>query len=160
MNKKIILVGPAAAGKDYLKNKFKDRGFKCDVSYTTRSPREGEINGIDFNFISEKAFKEAITTNEFYEWVKHGHYYYGTGIEEWDDCNVFIMETEGIRKITPEDRKDCFIIYLNPLAIIRQKRMIEKRNWDLKDVLKRTQVDKDKFDNFHDYDLKIINSNF
>ena len=45
MNKRIIIVGPAAAGKDHLKKKFKERGFELDVSYTTREPREGEVDG-------------------------------------------------------------------------------------------------------------------
>ena len=49
-HKRIILVGKAASGKDHLRKKFESRGFKYAVTYTTRPPREGEIDGKDYLF--------------------------------------------------------------------------------------------------------------
>ena len=157
MNKRIIIVGPAAAGKDYLKKKFKERGFKLDVSYTTRPMREGEIDGVDYHFLKETEFHDKFY--DMYETAQHGDYYYGTGQYEWDNCDIFIMETEGISQISKEDRKNCFIIYLNPSLGDRIKRL-KKRGWDKKNINHRTKMDNEKFENFNDYDITILNPYF
>ena len=79
-NKRIIIVGKAASGKDFLKKKFKEKGFKLDVSYTTRPIRTGEIEGEDYYYKSKEDFQDMVIRNKFYEYVKHGDYYYGTGL--------------------------------------------------------------------------------
>ena len=57
-HKRIILVGKAASGKDHLRKRFESRGFKYSVSYTTRPPREGEIDGKDYFFITDEQAKK------------------------------------------------------------------------------------------------------
>ena len=158
MNKRIILVGPSAAGKDFLKKKFEKKGFELDVSYTTRTPREGEVNGVDYHFISEKEFVDKFY--EMYEHVKHGEYLYGTGQYEWDHCDIFIMETDGINQISEEDRKSCFIIYLDIPEHDRIGRMRLERKWDYEKIRERLAQDKEKFSTFTDYDLLITEPNF
>ena len=54
------MVGKAASGKDHLRKRFESRGFKYAVTYTTRPPREGEVNGKDYYFISEDEAKVLI----------------------------------------------------------------------------------------------------
>jgi len=154
---RIILVGSAGSGKDFLKKKFKERGFDCDISYTTRPIREGEVDGIDYHFISEPEFVNKFY--DIYEYAKHGDYLYGTGWWEWNNCDIFIMETHGILEITQEDRKNCFIIYLNPSLDIREKRLKE-RGWNEETIAHRFKTDNDKFRNFKDYDMNITNPNF
>ncbi len=158
MSKRIILVGPAAAGKDYLKKKFAERGFELDVSYTTRPPRKGEVDGEDYHFISEREFFDK--HYDFYEQAQHGPYWYATGLYEWDNCDIFIMETNGISEIIPEDRKSCFIIYLNPARIKRQERMMLERGWDAEQIAHRSNMDYEKFKDFSDFDIQISDPNF
>lgn len=160
MNKRIILVGPAASGKDYLKKLMGTRGFELDVSYTTRPIREGEQEGVDYYYYTEKDFQSKIDCHGFYEWAPHGLYRYGTGRWEWEYCDIFIMESHGISEITPEDRKSCFIIYLNPPRIVRQNRLRETRGWDEENIAHRTKMDNEKFENFTDYDIEITNPEF
>ena len=158
MNKRIIIVGPAAAGKDHLKKKFKERGFELDVSYTTREPREGEVDGEDYHFISEKEFFDR--HYDFYEHAQHGPYWYATGLAEWHNCDVFIMETHGISEINKEDRKNCFIIYVNPPRDIRFDRLYKGRGWDYPKIEHRFEMDDEKFEDFKDYDIEINNPDF
>jgi len=160
MHKRIILVGPAAAGKDFLKKKFESRGFKLDVSYTTRLPREGEVDGEDYHFISLPQLQGKIMQKGMYESVKHGEFYYGTGQAEWDECDVFIMETEGVAAITPEDRKSCFVIYLDIPEHERIRRMRMERKWEYPKIQERLDQDKEKFSTFKDYDLLITDPKF
>ena len=160
MNKRIILVGPTCSGKTFLRKKLEDRGFKFDVSYTTREPREGEQNDMHYHFITEDDFAKAVKEGAFYEHVSYNGNQYGTGMYEWNNCPCFIMETDGIKHIKSEDRESCFIIFLNPDEHVRWRRMSEERNWDGETISNRLQTDREKFKNFADYDLLITNSNF
>ena len=154
MNKRIILVGPSAGGKNYIREKFREKGYEIDVSYTTRSPREGEENGRDYIFITNKGFDMMVEANGFYEWVEYNGNCYGTGAYEFKNCDVFIMETDGISKLKPEDREKSLIIYVNTPLNIRIERMKERR-WTMEKIMERIQVDYNKFSDFSDYDFEI-----
>ena len=153
-HKRIILVGPSAAGKNHIRDVFVKKGYRADVSYTSRAPRENEKDGVDYHFISEKDFQERIFDGLFYEWVKYGNNYYGTGRYEWENADIFIMETDGVKAIYPVDRGDCLIIYVNTPFDTRLKRMRE-RGWIDEKISDRVRVDQQKFANFNDYDLQI-----
>jgi len=153
-HKRIILVGPTCAGKNYIRDKFAQKDYIIDVSYTSRPPRPGEIDGKDYWFISKKYFQDRIREYDFYEYTQYGDDYYGTGRWEWETCDVFIMETDGISKIDPEDRKNCLIIYINTPLDIRIVRMMD-RGWDPKKITERIEIDNKKFHDFKDYDIQI-----
>ena len=154
MNKRIILVGPTCSGKTYLREKFESKGFHFDVSYTSRPMREGEVHGTHYHFISKDKFIDMIKEGEFYEWVEYNGHYYGTGQWEWDNMEYFILETDGVAEIDPEDRKDCFIIYLNPPEIVRYDRMLA-RGWGEQTIITRIATDEKKFKDFTDYDWEV-----
>lgn len=160
MNKRIILVGPTCSGKTFLRKRLEEKGFTFDVSYTTREPREGEVNGVHYNFISREKFENLIKEDGFYEHASYNGNYYGTGNFEWNTVPCFIMETEGISNIKPADRKNCFIIYLNPPQIVREQRMLAERRWTDEQVMSRIRTDETKFEGFKDYDLIITNADF
>jgi len=154
MNNRIILTGPAAAGKDFIKSKFRERGFLCDVSYTSRPPRINEVDGVDYNFISKEKFMAWVNDEGFYEWAEHGGHLYGTGNFEWQTSKVFIMEAEGVSKIKPEDRKTSLVIYIDTPEQIRVRRLL-KRGWTIETINDRKRTDDIKFKDFTNYDLKI-----
>lgn len=157
MNKKrIILCGKAASGKDFIKSKFREKGFVIDVSYTSRPPREGEVNGIDYVFMTKEGFEAMIKVDGFYEWVKHGDYYYGTGAYEWNESDVFIMESDGVSHIKCEDRVNSLVIYVTVPEVVRTQRLLD-RGWDMKKINERMNLDDKKFKDFKDFDL-VINS--
>lgn len=162
MNKRMILVGPTASGKNILRDRFAKKGFTYDVSYTTREIRKevGEQEGVEYHFISDEEFETMKSNNEFYEKVEYNGKKYGTGRKEWDTKDVFIMEPNGIDCILEEDRKSCFIIFINPPTDERIKRMKFERKWDNQQVLDRIRTDNNKFDNFNKYDIKITDPEF
>ncbi|MFW6311576.1 MAG: hypothetical protein ACOC1K_05010 [Nanoarchaeota archaeon] len=155
---RIILVGPSASGKTHLRTILEYKGFHFNVSYTTREMRKDE-NQKSYNFISKEEFEKMINNNLFYEWGKYNGEYYGTGLKEWEEVKCFVMEPEGVSKISKEDRKRCFIIYIDPPHWVREERMAE-RGWNEDKINKRIQTDIDKFSDFTDYDLIIRDSNF
>ena len=71
MNKRIILVGPTASGKNILRDRFSEKGFTYDVSYTTRDLREsvGEKDGVEYHFITDDEFTKMEQDDKFYEKV-------------------------------------------------------------------------------------------
>lgn len=155
---KIVIAGKGGSGKDYLKQKFVDKGFKPSLSHTTRPKREDEIEGISYNFISESKFSGLALSELFQETDKFNNWWYGTTWEEWKSSNIFIKTPAGVSKITPEDRKSCFIIYLDVGHNIRYERLTKRCDADSAE--RRIKADKKDFENFKDYDLRITNHDF
>ncbi len=73
----LVVSGPSGAGKSTIcKKVIKDNNLKFSISCTTRKSRKGEVDGVDYYFISEDRFKERIINNEFIEYANvHGNYY-------------------------------------------------------------------------------------
>lgn len=157
---KIILVGPGASGKDHLKRRFLDRGFRQSISYTTRPPRSTEHDGVDYHFISEDQFKKMIDAGEFREWNIFGanKWYYGTTVKEFNDASLFVMTPSGISALNSEERKGCFVVFIDISEEVRRERLIARKDAD--DPERRLQTDRIDFDGFTDYDMRVTNSDF
>lgn len=157
---KIVLSGKAASGKDYMRKLLESRGFTFGVSYTSRPPRPGEIEGKDYYFLSKEKFMEMIENKEFYEWVEFNNWYYGTTKKQWyNDCNLFIMTPAGISHIKKEDRKEATIFYIDIPIEIRRERL-KNRNDSNDSNERRIEADERDFREFKDYDIRITNPNF
>ncbi len=156
MNGKIIIVGPGGSGKDFLRKKMVDKGFSYGVSFTSRPPREGETEGIDYYYRDEDFFesKEDI----FLELQEFNGWRYGISKEEFKEKDLFILSPGGLKSLPEYFRKISFIIYLNPDEKIRIKRL-ESRN-DADSVERRLIADGKDFFQFSDYDIMITNENF
>jgi guanylate kinase len=151
--KKIILVGKGGSGKDYLKNHLGSIGLRLSVSSTTRPPRIGEVAGVDYNF-------EEILNSEYYiELQEFNGWFYGTSVEDWNNCNVFIMTPSGITSLPAEERKKAFVVYLDIQEDIREYRM-SKRTGNADSVQRRLNVDRKDFKNFYNYDYIISSPYF
>lgn len=162
MHKRIILCGPAASGKDYLRKKLESRNFKYAVSYTTRPARQGEIHGKDYYFIDETQASDMIERGEFYEYVIFNGWLYGTTNSQWlqkDDENIFIMTPTSIKNISADDRVQCFIIYTDIRIDIRRNRLSD-RQMPGDSLERRIKADEQDFENFRDYDIRITNPDF
>lgn len=157
--KRIILVGHAASGKDHLADRFIERGFRKDVSLTTRPIRaNGEVDGLTYHYVSEEQFMRHISDNKFYENVLHNNWRYGTLKTSWDTSDVFIMTPSGVASIDPDDRKDCTIVFIEIPEHIRRERM--KLRSDADKTERRLEADKKDFKGFIDYDYRIKNPSF
>jgi guanylate kinase len=157
---RIILVGKAASGKDHLRQILEGRGFKYGVSYTTRPPRIGEVDGRDYYFIEESEFQDLIEQNFFYENVSFNGWSYGTSKEQWNETDdVFIMTPSGVSKLKPADRKHSFIIYIDIPVEIRRERL-QMRNDNNDAIDRRIEADENDFKHFTDFDIKLTDHNF
>jgi guanylate kinase len=158
-HKRIILVGKAASGKDHLRKRFESRGFKYSISYTTRPPREGEVDGKDYFFITEDQATKMVESNMFYEYAYFNGWLYGKTVEQFYTDDLFIMTPSGVSNIKPEDRTSSFIIYTDIEMSIRMTRLTN-RNMPGDSMDRRIQADEVDFMGFDDYDLKVTNPDF
>ena len=81
MKNLIIISAPSGSGKTTLCRALqkRDGSIRFSVSCTTRAKRKGEIDGVDYTFLTDQEFKKRIDNDEFSEWEQiHGNYYYGT----------------------------------------------------------------------------------
>jgi guanylate kinase len=159
-NSRIVIVGAGGSGKDHLRNKFIEKGFKHNVAFTTRPQREGEIDGKDYHFISIEEFKDRIDENFWQEYnIFMEDWYYGTSYISWNNSQIFIKEPHGVSQISIMDRKSTLVIYLAIPEEIRRERM-NRRVGNADSVERRIEADRKDFENFTDYDIKMTDPNF
>jgi len=156
MKGKIIIVGPGGSGKDFLRKKMVERGFDYGVSFTSRPPREGEKEGIDYYYRDINFFESNkaifLELQEFNDWK------YGISKGEFSIKNLFILSPAGLKSLPKSFRADSFVIYLNPAEDTRVKRLKERNDAD--DVERRLIADQKDFFEFSDYDIMITNEDF
>lgn len=100
----ILLCGKTSAGKDFLQKELIKMGYKAVVSYTTRPPRKGEVDGMTYNFISEEEFfqkeKEGFFAETTHYDVATGEtWHYGAAIQDLTSDKVFIVNPEGLKQV-------------------------------------------------------------
>jgi len=156
---KLVLVGKAASGKDYLKTRLKKKGFKIGVSHTTRPPRSSETDGVDYHFTDEATFKQMIEKDQFVEYMHFNGWYYGQTKEDFTHAEVMIMSKDGLDILPEQYRKECMVIYLD----IDRKTRVERLNLreDPNDsVERRLLADDEQFKGFNDFEIRITNPDF
>ena len=159
MNGKIAIVGAAATGKDYLRKRMMDRGMVYGVSCTTRLPREGEVHGKDYYYLTPEEFESKIERGEFVEWQDFNGWKYGLTKDEFERCDVMILNAEAVTLLNAEYRNRLFVIYLDIAEETRRERLgVRADKNDATD--RRITADNEQFRNFVDIDCKITNENF
>lgn len=101
----ITLTGPSASGKTEFERRLRDRGFTALVSTTTRAPREGEVDGKDYHFISRDEFLAQRDRGEFIEWAEFNGNLYGTRAKALFEAEqsgkpvAVVLEPQGVRNL-------------------------------------------------------------
>lgn len=158
MHSKIALVGPGASGKDHLRQKFQDRGFRFGVSHTTRPPRDGEVAGKDYHYVSTDEFIKMVDAGRMVEYQMFNGWYYGMTVEVWEEADIMILNAEAVELLEPEFRDSLFVIYMDIDRDIRLERLNAREDFDNPE--RRIKEDDKQFRNFSDFDCKITNEDF
>lgn len=154
-HKIIILVGKSGCGKSTLAEKLSHNNFIPIVTNTTRPPREGEIDGKDYNFITDFDFYALIAQNKMIEWRKYntefGVWYYGASSQNIDLTKhdyVVVLTLDGAQAfIEYFGKENCIVFYIDCPKSIREKRAksrdpkgFNQEEWD-----RRVKADKADF---------------
>ena len=137
--------------------------LKLSVSCTTRKPREGEVHGKNYFFLSKEEFLNCVENNEFLEWAEFSGNLYGTQkqyiIEKLDAGKNLILEidTQGalnVKKIMPE----ATLIFILPPSIKELESRLRGRNTESEaDIQKRLAFIKLEIENSKNFDYEVIN---
>ena len=162
----IILSGPSGVGKGTVRAAiFKDNKFNYvySVSATTRQSRPGEVDGIDYYFVSKEQFKQYIEEDALLEYAEYVGNYYGTPIQKIEENlaagnDVFLeIEVQGALKVR-ERMPEGIFIFLAPPSLDELKSRITGRGTDREDViLERMQMAKEEIEMMQHYDYVVVN---
>lgn len=153
----IILTGPSASGKTSIAKKLIEKyNFTKFVTNTTREPRSGEINHVDYHFISVAEFLEKESKGFFIETIHYNNNYYGTSIEDVSDNKVLIVDILGANKFYEKLGDSAVFFFISCSEDTTRKRMIERGDSE-KDIIARINGDKVYFNsglmNHIDYNI-------
>lgn len=164
----LIVSGPSGCGKstllrDVLKN-IPNSYFS--ISTTTREPREGEIDGIDYIFVSKEEFEKDIENASFLEYAKVHDNYYGTSlkpvIESLNDGKlvIFDIDVQGHKIIRKKLHNLVTSVFITTPTLRILEQRLTSRQTDCKEIIeKRVKNAKDEVSEFLDYDYLIVNEN-
>ena len=168
----IVISAPSGAGKtSIIKNVIKklndgNRKSKFSVSHTTRLPREGDIDGSDYFFVTNEIFDELYEAGTFIETAEVHDYKYGTSKDFIDEninqgINVFLeIDVQGFQKLRNRniEFRSMFIL---PPSIEELRKRIQKRGLDSEDVIeKRMKNALKELVQAEEYDYLVINDVF
>ena len=165
--KVIILVSPSGGGKSTLaKRLFADfENLKFSVSATTRSPREGEENGVHYYFIDNKEFQQKIDAGAFLEWEEfYSGTRYGTLQSEVDkklNSGYFVLldiEVKGAVNVKRIYGDDCLSLFIQPPSLEVLKQRLQARGTETEESLVlRIARAKEELEYADQFDQTIIN---
>jgi guanylate kinase len=162
----IVLSGPSGVGKGTVRKEIfeqPDTKFQYSISMTTRKPREGEVDGVDYFFKSREEFERLIEEGKLLEWAEFVGNYYGTPIEYVEKTlqegrDVFLeIEVQGalqVRKAFPEG----LFIFLMPPSLGELKNRIVTRGTESEEIINdRMRVAKEEIEMMDAYDYVVEN---
>jgi len=164
--KVIVIVAPSGAGKTTIARRLLNEypRIKFSVSATTREPREGEANGKDYYFLTEKEFDQKVQAGAFLEWEEYSGNKYGTLQSEVDKLvesgyfPLLDIEVKGALNVQKLYNDDAISIFIQPPSIEELKERLDNRGSEnkhsLKKRLKRAKMEMRYADNF---DYSVVN---
>jgi len=145
----ICIVGKSGSGKSELCNALTNKGYNKVITYTTRPPRDGEVDGIDYHFVDDEYFEEH--QNDFLETATYRGWQYGSMKKDYHEDSVAILTPAGMRRlqfhfnITDLQMSTLATVLLVASRKDRLVKLIETRD-DIDEVLRREQTEVGQFD--------------
>ncbi|MFA9239891.1 MAG: guanylate kinase [Candidatus Paceibacteria bacterium] len=164
----LILSGPSGCGKStLLKEVYKDiSDYYFSISTTTRAPRIGEVNGVDYFFVTKEEFERDIRNNDFLEYAKVHDNYYGTSLKpikkalEEGKLVIFDIDVQGHEIVRTKLNSIVTSVFITTPSLNILEQRLNTRNTDSAEIIeKRIKNAKGEVEFFQDYDYLIINDN-
>lgn len=162
----LVVSSPSGAGKTTLCTRLREEfprvGFS--VSYTTRMPRQGETDGVEYHFVDQPNFQEMIARDEFAEYAMvHGNLY-GTSalrvseaIEDGRDL-LFDVDYQGGQRLREKFPEDVVLVFILPPSLRELERRLRGRGTDTNEVIdRRIRVAREELRHYGEYDYLVMN---
>lgn len=164
----LILSGPSGCGKStLLKEVYKDiEDYYFSISTTTRAPRVGEVNGVDYLFVTKEEFESDIANGDFLEYAKVHDNYYGTSLKpinkalEEGKLVIFDIDVQGHEIVRTKLNSIVTSVFITTPSLEVLETRLNSRNTDSTEIIeKRIKNAKGEVEYFQEYDYLIINDN-
>ncbi len=159
-----VITGPSGVGKSaIIKGLFENNiGISFSVSATTRKPRENEVDGVNYHFLSKEDFLAKVDNNEFVEYTEVFGNYYGTlesCIKNSDDDNDLILDLEikGARALKQKYKDDITLIFVLPPDASAQRLRLSSRDDKDKSLNQRLNQLSQDVSHIKEYDYILVN---
>lgn len=163
-----VVSAPSGAGKTSLCRGITNslEQLTHSISYATRKPRPGEIDGRDYYFVSQERFQNMIAAGDFAEWAEvHGNLY-GTSRRVLDEMIakgidvILDIDTQGAAQIKSKYETAVFIFIMPPSLEILEERLRNRRSDDEPEIKKRLRRAREEIRDYTMYDYIIVNRDF
>ena len=168
MNKKgnlYVISAPSGAGKGTILKRMMeiDDNLSLSISATTRKPREGELDGVHYHFLTKEQFEDKISKNELLEYAMYADNYYGTPLDyielqrqEGKDV-ILEIEVQGASNVR-EKCPDALGIFITPPSFEELKnRLVGRGTESLETIEKRLKIAKKELLEQVKFDIVVVN---
>ena len=162
----LLLSGPSGCGKSsLLKELYKVvTNYYFSISTTTREPRDGEKDGVDYFFVSKEEFLKDIDENSFLEWAEvHGNYY-GTSLKpinkalEESKLVIFDIDVQGFEQVIKKLKSITTTVFITTPSIKELEQRLYSRDTDSKTTIEKRIINaKKEIEYINKYDYFIVN---
>ncbi len=160
----VIISGPSGSGKTSICNEL----TKCQkviqsISYTTRKPRDGEEEGVDYCFVERSEFEKLIQEEKFIEYAEYCGHLYGTPVgpvtEVADDSKIFLLaiDVKGAMQVMKKRPEAVYIFIKAPDDETLKQRLKNRLTEDDEIINKRFMAAKEEMEASKHYDYCVIN---
>jgi guanylate kinase len=164
----IVISGPSGSGKSTVINALceADETLLLSVSATTRKPRPGEVDGVDYHFLSKSEFEARIQQNSFLEWAEYGGNFYGTLKSEITTAReagkdaILEIEVKGALKLQAQDLSPArsLLIFIIPSSFtILEERLRRRKTESETELKRRLAIAKSEVLEIEHYDFWVSN---
>jgi guanylate kinase len=160
-----IVSAPSGAGKTTLVERLVERlpHLRMSRSYTSRTARAGEADGVDYNFVTRGRFEEMVAAGDFLEWADVFGNLYGTSrldaskLQASGQDVVLVIDVQGARKVRAAGLPHVAVFVLPPSYEVLEKRLRGRSKDSEEAIHKRLAVARDEVSAFEEYDYVVIN---
>jgi guanylate kinase len=161
----IVLSGPSGVGKDTLIKRLLelDRNLRYSVSCTTRAPRPGEADGVDYSFVTRERFQQLIDEGAFLEYATYNANLYGTLAERVEREReagrdvVLKIEVKGAEQVRAKEPDAVFIFVVPPSVDELVKRQVKRNTETTGDMKARRLIATREMEYASRYDHVVVN---
>ena len=160
-----IVSAPSGAGKTTLVERLVEQlpNLKMSRSYTSRAARQGETDGVDYNFVSRDRFEAMAAASEFLEWADVFGNLYGTRAADTDamlaggNDVVLVIDVQGARKVRARGLEARAVFVMPPSFHVLEQRLRGRSKDSEAAIQRRLQVARDEVAAFAEYDFVVVN---
>jgi guanylate kinase len=160
-----IVSAPSGAGKTTLVERLVEQvpHLKMSRSYTSRAARQGETDGVDYNFVTRETFEHMVAAGDFLEWAPVFANLYGTCASDTEKLLasghdvVLVIDVQGARKVRAQGIKTTAIFVMPPSFEVLEQRLRGRSKDSETDIQRRLQVARDEVAAFTEYDFVVVN---